>query len=337
MANVGDAFNTFFWITFVFFIAKYNMAESDGTADTKWAAGYLILMIIMMYYINSNIMKEKCGFSENGVIFSATLLPWILIFGVLSAVLIAAPGWKAPFSNTVGYLFVKMSGGEKCLIDLLNKKKLGDCADAAESDSAPTGGGADAAATDVTAQDLPPSAPQKQQPAQGGGGKTYRRRSPMIGGKGGDDDVSFSKVLKESSDKTDETICLVYHDPGPLINQFTIADFPVAILKLKSMLKDEYVDMLERGGFPGPGEIKGEVWKPILKFRKLIFLKDLVAEWIWYLLGGSIVLATSDNIIMNNSCAKSVDQHTDYHNDVMDDADNPDADDGDDQEFTLSY
>ena len=146
MANVGDAFNTFFWITFVYFIAKFNMAEQDGTADTKWAIGYLILMIILMYYVNQNIMNEKCGFTTNSVVFKATFLPWVLIFGVVMAVLIAAPGWKSPFSNTIGYMFVKMSGGEKALLDILNKTQGRNCPEANmnggdESGGAEAGGG----------------------------------------------------------------------------------------------------------------------------------------------------------------------------------------------------
>ena len=98
MANVGDAFNTFFWITFVYFIAKYNMAEKDGSHQIRSGQlGYLILMIILMYYVNTNIMNEKCGCTTNSVIFKLPFLPWILIFGIVMAVLIAAPGWKAPF------------------------------------------------------------------------------------------------------------------------------------------------------------------------------------------------------------------------------------------------
>ena len=316
------------------------MAEKDGTSDTKWAIGYLILMIILMYYVNQNIMNEKCGFTTSSVIFKATFLPWILIFGVVMAVLIAAPGWKGPFSNTIGYMIVKMSGGEKALLDILNKTQGRNCPEAnmnGDNESggdATTGGdgggdGGSAAIGAAVGDSLPAN-------TQGGGGLTYRRKSPKAQRGGDIGDVERSTELKKEGNKADDVVCMIYHDPGPLINQFTMADFPVGVLKLKNMLTLKLRDNL-RDGFPYDDPLTSELWKPLGKFRNMIFLKDLVAEWIWYILTGSIVLATSDNIIMNSSCAKSIDDATDYHDDVINDADNPDPDDTNDTSFTQTF
>ena len=334
MASVADAFNTFFWITFVFFIAKYNMAENDGTGDTKWALGYLILMIILMYYVNGNMMSSSCGGSADaGVVFRATFLPWILIFGVVMAVLIAAPGWKAPFSNTVGYLVVKMSGGEKALLNILNEAQTGNCP---ESDMNGGGRAAGKSPEAPAVSDAPPGeSPSGAVGVQGGGGKTYRRRSRMVGGAPLGTEQEQAAAFTKEHNTADDVICMVYHDPGPLINQFTVDDFPVGVLKIQHMLKPEISQRLSKEGFP-EGPLTGEL-EPLQKFRKMIYLKDMVAEWVWYVLTGSVVLATSDNIILNSGCPKSVDDQTDYHEGVMAAADAGDTDAVQDQVFTDSF
>ena len=49
-----------------------------------------------------------------------TLFPNVLIFGLLIAILIGFPGWKAPFSNTLGFVAAKGSGIKDHFETLLN-------------------------------------------------------------------------------------------------------------------------------------------------------------------------------------------------------------------------
>jgi hypothetical protein len=37
-----------------------------------------------------------------------TLIPWLMLFGVLHLFLMIFPGWMAPFANTFGYLVAKL-------------------------------------------------------------------------------------------------------------------------------------------------------------------------------------------------------------------------------------
>jgi len=67
-----------------------------------------------------SIMQTKCSSSATTV-FSATLFPWILIFGSMMLILQYYPEWKTPFSNTFGYLIAKLFGGTHCLQEVLNK------------------------------------------------------------------------------------------------------------------------------------------------------------------------------------------------------------------------
>jgi hypothetical protein len=57
----------------------------------------------------------------------------------------------------------------------------------------------------------------------------------------------------------------VYDDPSLMINQFTTTNFDTMYASLKEVLQDS--DKKEA-------------------FRDIVRLKDLVSEWIWYLLGG---------------------------------------------------
>jgi len=73
---------------------------------------YVIFLISGTYFINVNISKSICY--ENtiqwGRVFTITLTPWIIIFGILYFLLELFPGWIKPFSNTVGYFVINALG-----------------------------------------------------------------------------------------------------------------------------------------------------------------------------------------------------------------------------------
>jgi hypothetical protein len=48
-----------------------------------------------------------------------TIVPWIVMFGSLVALLKVFPGWKLPFANTFGYLIVKLLGITKLATKLI--------------------------------------------------------------------------------------------------------------------------------------------------------------------------------------------------------------------------
>jgi hypothetical protein len=62
--------------------------------------------LLMAYYISN----QACGSPQVGEIFIWGLIPWFFVFVGLTFVLKIFPGWKAPFSNTFGYLAVKFMG-----------------------------------------------------------------------------------------------------------------------------------------------------------------------------------------------------------------------------------
>tara|TARA_B100001121_G_C18675725_1_gene616159 strand:- start:1151 stop:2077 length:927 start_codon:yes stop_codon:yes gene_type:complete len=111
----------FFWfniLTLVYFVIQYfnakNDNESGDSAGQKttmiWSAIYYLLIGIIMFQQNYSIMAKRCGKADYLTVFLATLFPWTLIFGIINIILVTMPGWKAPFSNTFGYLFAMIAG-----------------------------------------------------------------------------------------------------------------------------------------------------------------------------------------------------------------------------------
>ena len=111
----------FFWfniLTLVYFIIQYFNAKNDQEGDAGaaqkstmvWSAIYYLLIGIIMFQQNYSIMAKRCGKADYLTVFLATLFPWTLIFGIINIILVTMPGWKAPFSNTFGYLFAMIAG-----------------------------------------------------------------------------------------------------------------------------------------------------------------------------------------------------------------------------------
>ena len=84
---------------------------------------YILLLIIGMYFLNLNIAKSICqnDSPQYSNVFFATILPWIIVFGILYFILEIFTGWVRPFSNTIGYVVVSLLGVEDKIKNLLNK------------------------------------------------------------------------------------------------------------------------------------------------------------------------------------------------------------------------
>jgi hypothetical protein len=87
-----------------------------------------------------------------------------------------------------------------------------------------------------------------------------------------------------------QTIEYIYSDPSLLINQFSYDTFDENIKSsvIASIINTQNTDA----------------------FKRIIYLKDLVSEWIWYLLTASVAISTSASMISNSECTKSLDEYT---------------------------
>jgi len=120
---------TFTIITIIYFvfpsIGKPELILSDlvdgGINPDYYArnmtslAFYLGVVIVSQFFLNTGYLISKCGGSIGQNIGAAalfTFIPWMLIFGILLAVLIIFPGFKSAFSDVIGYYVVSGSAND---------------------------------------------------------------------------------------------------------------------------------------------------------------------------------------------------------------------------------
>ena len=109
----------FFILTVIYFVVNYY---TKGNYDTIAFSIYMILLLSTQFGISVSLTKELCGEPHVKTAFLYTLLPWVLIFGILNLMLLMFPGWLRPFSNTIGYFSIRFLG-LKTLIDEILKSK----------------------------------------------------------------------------------------------------------------------------------------------------------------------------------------------------------------------
>ena len=108
--NPAAAMLYFFIITAIYCIISILITTGNTVQKAIMKGGYILCVIIGEFFINLNLTATMCGVYQWQSALFITVIPWLLIFGVLQAFLIIFPGWLSPFSNTFGYLVVKLMG-----------------------------------------------------------------------------------------------------------------------------------------------------------------------------------------------------------------------------------
>lgn len=135
--NVSASLVIFFWITFLYFFLRYTVVdkympinadgqktedgEKKGGLGPLFTIGYFVLIIMSQLFINMKLTQSICGDDiQTSTAMSATIIPNVLILGVVYIMLVLVPGWKAPFSNTFGYFAANLGGIRDTLNTLTN-------------------------------------------------------------------------------------------------------------------------------------------------------------------------------------------------------------------------
>jgi hypothetical protein len=87
---------------------------------------YLLLTIVTQFAVNATVVINNCGGSVSQNIGTGALLtfvPWLLVFGTVTMVLMIFPGFKYAFSNVIGY-FVVAGQANSILSKLLANTEL---------------------------------------------------------------------------------------------------------------------------------------------------------------------------------------------------------------------
>ena len=177
---------------------------------------YLIIMILLQISSNMANAKEKCGGTPQTIAaINYTIIPNLFIFGALLMVMMFFPGWKAPFSNTIGYLCVMGAGIKE----------------------------------------------------------------------------TFTNILK--TDSNNKLLKMVYRDPSMMINEMTPENFGIFINKM---------------GSPPNSILSANYKKFIPEIYNFVVIKDKIAEFLWYMFTGYLVIQNSNSYINTIKCKRSPDE-----------------------------
>lgn len=99
--------------------------------------------------------------------------------------------------------------------------------------------------------------------------------------------ISSSAGTKASANALEH----IYNDPSLLINEITPRNF------------DNFWETMKSGGL-----FKSDADVHKMALRKLVRLKDIVSEFIWFVLAGSLVASISFNYMVNKTCTLSADE-----------------------------
>jgi len=102
-------------MTIYLYFFKYTTQLSE-----YYDALFLIVVILFLYFINVEIMKQRCGVFSS--VIMPSIVPWLFIFLPFMVMLTKFPDWKTPFSNTFGYLVVYLTDGVKTLEGIIRNK-----------------------------------------------------------------------------------------------------------------------------------------------------------------------------------------------------------------------
>ena len=120
MKNIGPAsLISYVSFTLIFFIIKNKF----GFPGTTWIWFFLVVTGIIQFFNNLYITKypEICGGYNVSSALTATLVPWIFIFGLSCICLVFIPGWLRVFSNTFGASIATMGGLNEKVNNLFTK------------------------------------------------------------------------------------------------------------------------------------------------------------------------------------------------------------------------
>lgn len=256
--SVATSMTYFTVITMMAFALKYFMAKGYGQRNGNGYLGlvitiiYLAIMIALQTYINYQNAKDKCGGTPQLIAsINYTIIPNLFIFGILLLILMIMPGWKAPFSNTLGYLVVWLAG---------------------------------------------------------------------VNG-------SFFKILKQDKGQN-QLLQMVYKDPSTMINEITPENFDLFIARMAGknggvdalpvaeatpQSQERFSERNQAGGRRkqrgGSSSILSSDYKDHLPgLYGFVVIKDMIAEFLWYVLVGNLVINTSNSYVQTIKCNRSADQ-----------------------------
>ena len=240
-------------ITTLYVPVKYYTYDPEKGAKSGLVAFaiYILLVIVGELFISLSTTAALCGETQWSTALTITLIPWIVIFGVLNVILKIFPGWLKPFSNTIGYGITKLMGVDNIFGEILDNPTPGLDAD------------------------------------------------------------------------TQKTLARIYSDKSLIINEIPanpeeFANFWVKLspLMIQSEKAESPADVLTR--LEGVNDDDNTPLPKALQLFNLVRLKNIISEYVWYLLTGALVTSVGYNNLLNTGCKLSAAEMQKRHDTYMD-------------------
>ena len=245
----------FFVVTTLYLPVKY-MYSGGGSSTLVYFAIYLLMVIVGEYFINLGTTSAMCGSTQWGTAISVTVIPWLVIFGLLNVMLKIFPGWLTPFSNTIGYAITKIMGAGDLFAKILQDEDM---------------------------DNLPP--------------------------------------------ETQKTLARIYSDKSLMINEIpsTVSGFAEFWRRLSPLMNadappaNSYAEVKEMLVYKDTPEGKAPVEQSLAyQLYSYVRLKNIISEYIWYMLTGALVTSVGYNYIINTGCELSAAEMQQRHDKFMD-------------------
>ena len=128
MESTGASISLFTIITTLYIILKqtigYKYQSKGGPKRRNILLGiYITAVVVCQYMFNMRLTQSICGQAQAKSAFIMTVIPNVFMFGLLIMIFTFLPGWKAPFSNTIGYIFARLGGARKLFMTMILKNQ----------------------------------------------------------------------------------------------------------------------------------------------------------------------------------------------------------------------
>tara|TARA_B100002019_G_scaffold269952_1_gene263170 strand:+ start:568 stop:1404 length:837 start_codon:yes stop_codon:yes gene_type:complete len=118
MVSLLNSQNAFLIITSIYFLVSGKGIKGL----TSFFIYVLVLLIFISLFNESIIRKAGCSRSSSQAYYIILALSlWIVIFVGTTVLIEFFPGWKTPFSNTIGYTIVNLMGSKNVIDTFFNQ------------------------------------------------------------------------------------------------------------------------------------------------------------------------------------------------------------------------
>jgi len=124
--TANSSTSLFVLLTAIYAFVKYSTSNTlQSVENNMYFYIYLLSVLLVEYFVNLNLTTSICGSSQWTTALLVTILPWGIIFGILTLLLTMFPGWLSPFSNTFGYAIALMAGLNDTFSDIIEPNPKG--------------------------------------------------------------------------------------------------------------------------------------------------------------------------------------------------------------------